>query len=153
MKKLFVIVAGLLLSTSLYAGVKEKKALRDLTSTIETLTNQMKADCGNTELKSVVVEETTFPANRINIAKRNAEDFFAGISVVCKDEDYREEIAKLTQLNFSLTDDGARNGNKTKIYGKIGLTDEKNMVVNLHVQYLMSNNTTDLLPKVIKELY
>ncbi len=153
MKKLVIVLMGIALSTSVLAGVKEKKALRDLTSDIETLTKQMQADCGNAGLKSVVVTETSFPANKINIAKRNAEDFFAGISVVCKDKDYKEEIAKLTQLNFSLTDDGSRTGKKDKIYGKIQLKDDKNMDVALHIQYLMSNSTTNLLPQVIKELY
>jgi hypothetical protein len=152
MKMIIILLLGTLISTSSIAGIKEKKAIRAFTAIATTATEGMKSACANTTLTSKVNIEEKYTADNIGIAKAGLSDFFSAMLEVCKDADYKEEISKIQELHFSLTDSGNKTGKNTKIYGEIKL-EANSLHISLHIKYSLSNGTSSTIPNVIKELY
>lgn len=153
MRNLFTVTAVVLaLAVPGYAGVKEKKAIRELEAAVKTGLTEIKTACGNAKLGQKVTVDKKFDAAQIYIASNNLNDFVKGMKKVCEDADYKEEVAKVAKIEFTLTDSGDKTGSKSKIYGQITVKG-KTMKVALHINNSMSNASTNLVPNVIKELY
>ena len=153
MKNLFVIcVVVVALAVPGYAGVKEKKATRALEAAAKAGVTEIQAACGNAKLAHKVTVGKKFDASQIHIAEINVGDFVKGMKKVCEDPDYKEEIAKVTKIEFTLTDSKEKTGSKTKLYGGISVKG-KTMKVVLHISNSMGNNDASTVPNVVKELY
>lgn len=121
-KKLCVAAVLVAMATSAQAGVAEKKATKKAIEKIEKSIEKTKAQCGNVHISYTVnwvdvlaFEDLEYARKRlIGAAGGNAAAVFKQLASICKrDEDYKEEIVKLTHVNFSsqLTDNkSAHNG-------------------------------------------
>jgi len=152
MKTLPFLILSLFISLNSYAGVKEKKALRAFTEKAQSATEKIKIACGNATLTSEVNIEKKYLATGIYIAELNLADFVAGMLMVCKDADYKEEISKVQKLIFSATDNANKTGKNKKIYGEIKVVGEVMQIV-LHIKYSLSNGQSNLVANAIKDLY
>lgn len=152
MKMYFALLSCLLFSTASFAGVAEKKAERALSDNLEEAVVQIKNDCANAALGKDLKVDEKFTAQDIKIAGENAKDFLKGIIKACEDADYKAEIGKINQINFSLTDNEKSSGSKTKIYGEISVANNA-MNVALHTKRSLANGSSDTVVKAIKELY
>ena len=129
--KLIIGFIALVLTSSAFAGVAEKKAKRKLIeSTNSNLTSTQKK-CGNSQMKvefdfdkykafmKANAEKLGTTHFAYSYADRNTYQVLTGLSDLCKDADYKEEIGKLRTIkvipnsnyddqksNFKLSDDG-----------------------------------------------
>lgn len=114
-KKILTAVICTLLTTTVHAGVKDKKAMKAADAGIITEVEKVKAACGNTALEVAVswdayaamikANEATLTENREQTQWVYAQGGQRTISVleslakICsEDEDYKEEIANLTKV-------------------------------------------------------
>ena len=105
------------LSTSAYASIKDKKAIRAANENIAAEVANVKKACGNSALEVSVNWEkykTMITANKENLAKDNYRSEWVighsgqrtvatleAMSKICStDEDYKEEIAQLAKIQI-----------------------------------------------------
>jgi hypothetical protein len=129
--KLIIGFIALALSTSAFAGVAEKKAKRKLIESTDSNLSSTQKKCGNSAMKVEFDFDKYKAFMKANAAKlgtkhfaysyadRNTFQVLTGISDLCKDADYKEEIGKLKTIkvmpnsnyddqksNFKLSEDG-----------------------------------------------
>jgi len=109
-KKLCVAAVLVAMAASAQAGVAEKKATVKAVEKIEKAIEKTKAQCGNAHISYTVnwvnvlaFEDMEYARKRlISAAGGNAASVFKQLAGICKkDADYKEEIAKLTTVNFT----------------------------------------------------
>lgn len=104
-----------LASFSAVAGIADKKTMRESENTITTSAEAVKQACGNPKLAAKIDWSNWEKYDYAKLGKDKAEILgYAGglaksvmdaMTELCKDADYKAEIAKLTSLSFSGKDD------------------------------------------------
>jgi len=112
---LFTIMISLALSSYSYASIKDKKAMRESEKNISTAIENVKAACGNATLEASVdwSNWSTYDYKEMRSKKSDVIRFTGGLAEsvltemvnLCKDADYKEELAKITNLNFAGKED------------------------------------------------
>ena len=117
MKLLILVGAALTLSINVQAGVKEKKAIKKMQEGVTEMLKSTKKSCGNTsievkfDLKSYKdfysKNEKKMKIKRdeerflYGYAKRNTIAVLEALNTICKDPDYKAEVAKVKVINIT----------------------------------------------------
>jgi hypothetical protein len=98
------------MSSYAIAGIKDKKAIKGSEKTIATATANVKAACGNAKLDAKIDWNNweKYDYKKMNTTKQDVLRFTGGLAEsvlnsmakLCKDPDYKAELAKITLLNF-----------------------------------------------------
>ncbi|MDH5649836.1 MAG: hypothetical protein OEY67_09285 [Gammaproteobacteria bacterium] len=104
-----------LTSTAAIAGIKDKKSMGESEKTIATATADAKKACGNPTLESKIdwsswdkYDYKKLGKNKADILRFTgglAKSVLESLADLCKDADYKAEVAKITKLSFSGKDD------------------------------------------------
>lgn len=101
------------LSFSSYAGIKDNKAKKEVAETLKSAVANVKSACGNASLAGDIdwANWDTYDYTKLSGNKAKSEVILStkflvealadDIAELCKDADYKAELAKLTKLNFS----------------------------------------------------
>jgi len=159
-KQLIIGVIATLLTTSAFAGVKEKKAMRAADESIAQQLEKVQASCGNPELaiafawddyKAMMKANTdTIKKERykkqwvISHAGERAVASLEAMTKICQDDvDYKEEIASITSIMIKPKAD-------LKDYDSEFNLDDT--TINVTFGHLMTRRSSDFV-KPIKELF
>lgn len=106
---------AVLICTPVFAGIKDKKAMKASEDTIATAAETVKSACGNAKLDAKIDwsnwEKYDYKAlgkekdEILSYTGELAKSVLESMVELCKDADYKSEIAKITTLNFSGKDD------------------------------------------------
>ncbi|MCC6138925.1 MAG: hypothetical protein IT287_09845 [Bdellovibrionaceae bacterium] len=103
--KMILMTMMVLLTTVSYAGVAEKKAVKEGDAKIAEYTAQVKQKCGvdiKVDSKHVdagkLKEEGRDEANMISVAGSICGEVMYALAQICGDEDYKIEIAKIKNV-------------------------------------------------------
>jgi len=121
MKKIVLsIVALMTVSFSAQAGIKDKKAMKTATEVMNSAIAKVKTSCGSSKLEGKIDWSNwdTYDYKKMSIGRgkdavlTNAGTLLNGVigemATLCKDADFKEEIAKVTSIAVS--------GNKDQSY-------------------------------------
>lgn len=157
------ILAGLMIavfSTSAYASIKDKKAMRAADTNIAEETAKVKASCGNPKLdvnvnwdnykKMLAANESKLADDRyksewvITHSGQRTVAVLEALAQICKDDaDYKEELALLTKIEVSAKQDFKDSNSDFTL---------KDTVLKVESGHKMTRSASDFVKK-IKALY
>ena len=153
MKKLVLSVLLVAFSLSAQAGIKDKKAKKAVTTSTNTAIAKVKSACGNASLEAKIdwanwetYDFTKLSGNKakhqvMNSAGVLITDVLGEVATLCKDADYKEELAKITKIAISGKKDQA------SMYVDFKL-DKTTLNMSLNADGFASWKNKDLLKKV-----
>lgn len=133
-------------------GVREKKAIAALEEEFNgNAGEQMRSATGNTALK-LVFDAGEMEATAIErVGKGIVDDVIPAILEVCKDADYKEEVAKINEITFQV-DDGISKPSDFYVNTNLHLEGPKLRVV-VNSTSSPSNGTPDVLKQYFESLF
>lgn len=150
----------LMASSSVYASVKDKKAMRIVDNNIIAEVNKVKSSCGNSAL-DVIVDwdsyKSMISSNDANLKKDKYKSEWVishsgqrtvaaleAIATICaSDEDYKEELAKLKNIKITAKQDFLDSKNNFALSGN---------TLNIETGHKMTRSASDYMDK-IKSLF
>ncbi len=153
MKVTKIVLGALIISLSSYtfAGIKDKKAMKGSEAKVTTAAAAAKTACGNAKLdakfdwanwsKYDYKKLGKDKSDIIRFAGGLAESVIGEMANLCKDADYKEELAKITSIKLSGKDD------QTKMYAAFKL-DGTTLNIKLNADGVSSWKNADLLKAV-----
>ncbi len=153
MKKLVLSILLVAISFAAQAGIKDKKAKNTATETMNAALTKVKSACGNAKLEGKIdwASWDTYKYEKLSGNKpKNEVIQAAGILIdgvmgevadLCKDADYKEELAKITNIAISGKTDQTSNYVEFKL-------DDTTLSMALNADGYGSWKNKDLLKKV-----
>jgi len=147
--KILVALVLVTLSINSFAGIKDKKAMRASEGAVTAAIAGVMNACGNAALEAKIDWSAwdSYDYDKLGGDKVKILGYIASLATsvtdematLCKDADYKAEIAKLTTLNFS--------GNKDQSYHYVDIAVEKEKTLNvkLNADGVSSWKTADIL--------
>ncbi len=146
-------VALMAVSFSAQAGIKDKKAMKTATTMMESAITKVKTSCGNAKLEGKIdwsnwdtykYEDMSLNRSKdavLTNAGTLLEDVIGEMATLCKDADFKAELAKITTINVS--------GKKDQKSMYIGFKlDGTTLNMDLNADTIGSWKNKDLLKKV-----
>lgn len=146
-------VALMALSFSAQAGIKDKKAMKTATATMTAAMEKAKTSCGNAKLEGKIdwsnwdtykYEDMSMNRSKDAVLTNVGtllEEIIGEIATLCKDADFKEELAKITTIAVSGKKD------QTSMYIDFKL-DGTTLNMALNADTIGSWKNKDLLKKV-----
>ena len=133
-------------------GIEEKKALRELTDKFMVGgLAAIKSKTGNAKVKAEITADDDVKAPELKNAGTNLNDDFAnGMNLILEDDDYREEIAKISNYKINICDEL-----KDKTNGIYGLfkVDGTTMSITIDGRHSLNGGLTYAVRDALKKLF
>lgn len=115
--KIFLVAAIFSMSSYTFAGVKDKKSMVESEATVAAAIGSVKTACGNAKLDSKIDWNNwdKYDYKKMGSEKADVLRYVGGLTQsvleamveLCKDADFKAEVAKVISLNISGKDDQA----------------------------------------------
>jgi len=102
------------------AGVKEKKAKKAAQQAIDDNIGKAATACGCKGLKATIDYANYKDYEHLRMSQYRIPEIFDGMALLCKDADYKEEVAKIKSIKFY----GAKDNPKKPVFKLKGNTIE-----------------------------